>query len=174
MSLLRCFVVKLFLNFSFSIFPTFQCLSCIFCHVKKFLSFFRWVTPFRLSFFHFSGDHFITFERATIENFMFQQWYLIKKLLWIFLASPTQRTRHETFWVLYQELLLMNVSETVCGIVLALLWFRIIGKTKKDLVFTITHICLINQASMYHPEAYSELCQTSKMERFAKIASFRR
>ena len=32
----RCYVVKLFLYFSFFIFPPFQCLSCISCYVKNF------------------------------------------------------------------------------------------------------------------------------------------
>ena len=60
----------------------------------------------------------------------------IKKLLWLlFLVSPTQRIHRETFWVLYRELLLMNVSKTVRRIVLVLLWFRIIGKTIKTLGF---------------------------------------
>ena len=44
-------------------------------------------------------------------------------------------THHETFWVLYRELLLMNVSKAVWGIVLVLPWFRIIGKTMKTLGF---------------------------------------
>ena len=48
------------------------------------------------------------------------QWLLMKKLMWTFVAFPAQRN-HETFWVLYQELFLMNVSKTVCGIVLVLL-----------------------------------------------------
>ena len=48
-----------------------------------------------------------------------------KKAL-VFLASPTQRTHYEIFWILHREFLLMNVSKTVCGIVLVLLWFWII------------------------------------------------
>ena len=88
-----------------------------------------------------------------------------KKRLWMFLASPTQRTHHhETLWIFYQESLLMNFSTIVRGITLVLLWFRIIVKTINKLVFTITHICSIYQVSMHHREAYPEPCQTSKMK----------
>ena len=58
----------------------------------------------------------------------------VKRILWIFLASSTQRTDPENFWFLYQ-LLLMNVSKTVWGIVLVFPWFQIIGKTIKTLGF---------------------------------------
>ena len=69
-----------------------------------------------------------------------------KKLLWIFLASPTQRSHHETFWLLYRELLLMNVSKPACRIVLVLLWFCITDKTIKTLGFhNNTH--LLDQSS---------------------------
>ena len=63
---------------------------------------------------------------------------------------------------------LMNVLKTGCRIVLVFLWFRIIGKTIKTLGFPVTHIYSICQVSMCHSDAYSEPCQTSKMERFAK------
>ena len=45
--------------------------------------------------------------------------------MWILLASPTQRTHHDTFWILCRKLFLMNVSKTVYGIVLVLLWLQI-------------------------------------------------
>ena len=45
--------------------------------------------------------------------------------MWILLASPTQRIHHETFWILCRKLFLMNVSKTVYGIVLVLLWLQI-------------------------------------------------
>ena len=67
--------------------------------------------------FHFQGQHFITLERATIDNLI------------------AQRTHRETFWVLHRELLLMNVSKTEWEIVLVLLWFRIFGNTVKTLSF---------------------------------------
>ena len=76
-----------------------------------------------------------------------------KKHLWIFLASPIQKTHHETFWV---------------WTVLVLLWFRIIGKTIKTYGF---HNNTFAQVLMYHQEVYSEPCQTSKMKRFLKIVS---
>ena len=47
-----------------------------------------------------------------------------------------QRIHHETFWVLYRELVLMNVSETVCRIVLVLLWFPVIDKTIRNTWFS--------------------------------------
>ena len=92
---------------------------------------------------------------------------MIKKLLWIFLASPTQRIHQETFWILFRELLLINFSKRVYGNVLFLLWFR----TIKTLDFTITHISLISEVSMYHLGLYSEPCQTSKVERSPKIVN---
>ena len=46
------------------------------------------------------------------------------------LAFPNQRIHHETFWVLYQELVIENVLKTVCGIVLVLLWFRMSSMTQ--------------------------------------------
>ena len=45
-------------------------------------------------------------------------------------------------------MLLMNVSKTVCGIVLVLTLFRIIGKTIKTLGFH-NNIHLLNQSSLY-------------------------
>ena len=45
-------------------------------------------------------------------------------------------SKNPLWWnLLYRELLLMNVSKTVCGIILVLLWFQIIGKTIKTLGF---------------------------------------
>ena len=98
-------------------------------------------SPFWLSFFyllHFQGEPFITLEKAIKDNLKLQQWFLTKKLLWIFLTSTTQKTdRH-------REILWMNVSKMMYGIVLVLLWLWVIGKTeKKHLVFTITHIFLV-------------------------------
>ena len=69
--------------------------------------------------------------------------------MWIFLGSSTQRTHQDTFWVLHRELLLMNVSKTVSGIVLVLLWFCIIGKTIKTLGFhNITHLLDLSSLDM--------------------------
>ena len=70
---------------------------------------------------------------------------------------PTQRTHHETFWVLCPKLMLMNVSSTVFGIVLVFLWFQIIGKRIKTLGF--------HNNTIKHPEP----CQTYKMEHFWKL-----
>ena len=56
------------------------------------------------------------------------------------------------------RIIVNEYPKTVCGIVLVLLWFRIIGKTIKT--FGFHKLC--------HPEEYSEPCQTSEMERFAK------
>ena len=80
-----------------------------------------------------------------------------KALVNISSISKSKDPNHETFRVLYRELLLMNVSKIVCGILLVLLWFRIISKTIKTHGYAITSIC-------------SEPCQTSKIECFAKIA----
>ena len=61
----------------------------------------------------------------------------------------------------------MTVSKTVCGIILVLLSFRIIGKTIKTLGFqNNTHLL-----DLCHPEAFSEPCQTFKMEHFAKMGN---
>ena len=48
-----CYIVKLFLYFSFFVSPPFQCLSCTSCRVKKFYYFFRWLPSFWWSFFSF-------------------------------------------------------------------------------------------------------------------------
>ena len=96
----RCYVVKLALYFSFFIFTRFQCLCCISCCVKNWNYFFRWLASL-----------WWTLEKATMSNFKFQWWFLIKKLLRLFLASPTQRTHLESFWVLYREFLSINVSK---------------------------------------------------------------
>ena len=81
------------------------------------------------------------------------------------------KDHHETFWVLYWELLLMDVSKTACGIVLVLLWFWIIGKAIKTPNFPNMLKCSISQVSMCHSEAYSESCQASTMDLSAKIDS---
>ena len=150
---LCCFyIVKLFLYFSFFIFYPFQCLACISCYVKNFKFYSR---IFLVILFHFQGEHFMTLKRATIRNNL------------KFLTSPAERTHHEIFSVLYQEMLLMNVTKTVFRIVLP--WFQITSKIIKDFIFIVIQIFLINQVSMCHPEAYSEPCQISKTKRFAKI-----
>ena len=66
----------------------------------------------------------------------------------------------------------MNVSKTVCRVLLVLLWFQIIGKTIKTLDFH-NNTYFLDQASLdvCHPAAYSEPCQTSTMECFAKAAN---
>ena len=64
---------------------------------------FRWLKSFWWFFFQFEGkSHYRQLQVLII---------LTKELLWIFLASPTQRTHHKTFWVFFLELLLMNVSK---------------------------------------------------------------
>ena len=57
-------------------------------------------------------------------------------------------------------------QKTVCGIVLVLLWFRIIDKPIWTLSFHKSTYLLD-----LHPEAYSEPCQTSKLENFARIVN---
>ena len=101
---LCCFyIVKLFLYFSFFIFYPFQRLACISCYVKNFKFYSR---IFLVILFHFQGEHFMTLKRATIINNL------------KFLTSPAERTHHEIFSVLYQEMLLMNVTKTAFRIVL--------------------------------------------------------
>ena len=111
-------LLKFSYTFCFSFFPSFQCFSWISCHVKNFYYF---------------------LEKKIIKSHYRQLQVPImtfpKKVLVIFLASWTQRTHYETFWVLYRKLLLINVSKTVCGIDLVFLWLRFIGKTIKILGF---------------------------------------
>ena len=121
-------------RFSSPTFP-FQCLSCIFRYVKKFYFLGEVARIFLVMLFSFLKRTLYNTWKGHYRQLQVLIMTLIKKLLWIFVAFRTQRTHQETFWVLYRELLLMNVLETVCGIVLVLLWFRIIGKIVKTLVF---------------------------------------
>ena len=103
-----CYVVKLFLYFSFFIFPSFQCL----CHMKNCYFFLDGSHLFGDSFFIFKECYYNTrkrlYRQLQVPIIIFN-----KKALELFLASPTQRTHHEIFWVLYRELFLMNVSKAV-------------------------------------------------------------
>ena len=86
---LSCYKTLFILFFSFS--STFQCLSCISCHVKNFYYF--------LDGSHLLGD-FFSFLRRTLHNTWISHYRQLqvpimifnKELLWIFLVSPTQRT----------------------------------------------------------------------------------
>ena len=81
--------------------PSFQCLSCMSFQVKNFYYF--WGGR------HLFGDLFFIFTENTLKHWkshyrqnqivfkVFNSRSLIKKLLWMFLASPTQTTHHETF-----------------------------------------------------------------------------
>ena len=105
-SVVGCYAVKLIFYFSFFIFSPFQWLCYISCYVKNFLGGS-----------HLFGDSVSIFKENTWKSYYRQLQVIImsfnkkKKLLWIFLASPTQRTHNETCWVLHRELLLMNVSK---------------------------------------------------------------
>ena len=59
--------------------------------------------------------------------------YKLKKALMN--VSSIAHSKNNSFWVLHQELLLMNVSKTVCRSALVLLWLRTIGKAMKTLRF---------------------------------------
>ena len=86
---LSCYKTLFILFFSFS--STFQCLSCISCHVKNFYYF--------LDGSNLLGD-FFTFLRRTRHNTSISHYRQLqvpimifnKEVLWIFLVSPTQRT----------------------------------------------------------------------------------
>ena len=139
----RCYAVKLFLYFSFFI-PhlSFSMSFLYFSLCEKICYFLGEVARiFLVMLFSFLKRTLYNTWKGHYRQLQVLIMTLIKKLLWIFVAFRTQRTHHETFWVLYRELLLMNVLETVCGIVLVLLWFRIIGKIVKTLVFhSNTHL----------------------------------
>ena len=114
---------------------------------EEFFLFFRSLASFWWFFIHFLRRTLYNTWKSHDKQLQFPIMIFNKKLLWIFLASPTQKNHHETFWVLYREGLLMNVSKTVCGIVLVLLWFRTIGKTIKTLGFhNNTH--LLDQSNL--------------------------
>ena len=105
-SIVGWYAVKLIFYFSFFIFSPFQWHCYISCYVKNFLGGS-----------HLFGDSVSVFKENTWKSYYRQLQVIImsfnkkKKLLWIFLASPAQRNHNETYWVLYRELLLMNVSK---------------------------------------------------------------
>ena len=121
-------LLNISLYFWFSLFPPFQYLSCISCYVKN-LNYYLGGSIFLVILFSFSRRTLCNTWKRHYRQLLVLIMILTKRLLWIFLASPTQKTQNETFWVLYRKLLLMNISKRVGGIVLAFLWFRIIGKT---------------------------------------------
>ena len=92
-------VVWLFIHFSFfiyfSIFNVFL-LSLAMSIIFYFLGGLHLFGDFSFII-HFQGEHFKTLEKATRGNTKFQWWFLTKKLLWLFLASPTQRDNHKNF-----------------------------------------------------------------------------
>ena len=114
---------------------------------EEFFLFFRSLASFWWFFIHFLRRTLYNTWKSHDKQLQFPIMIFNKKLLWIFPASPTQKNHHETFWVLYREGLLMNVSKTVCGIVLVLLWFRTIGKTIKTLGFH-NNTLLLDQSNL--------------------------
>ena len=92
-------VVWLFIHFSFfiyfSIFNVFL-LSLAMSIIFYFLGGLHLFGDFSFII-HFQGEHFKTLEKATRVNTKFQWWFVTKKLLWLFLASPTQRDNHKNF-----------------------------------------------------------------------------
>ena len=91
----------------------------------KLLLFFRWLASFWGSFFQF-------LRRTLYNTWKSQHQVLIMifdKKAFVNISAISNSKKHKTFWILYQEFLLMNASERVYGIVLVLLLFRTIGKT---------------------------------------------
>ena len=109
----------LFIIFHFSI--TF--LYLFLCEV--FLLFLRWIASFWWFFFSF-----LTRTRCNT-------WKSYNRQLQILTSNFNKKSFCEyfwhlflePFWVLYRKLLSINISKTVCGVVLVLFWFRISCKT---------------------------------------------
>ena len=123
MSLIFFLYFLLFIIFHFSI--TF--LYLFLCEV--FLLFLRWIASFWWFFFSF-----LTRTRCNT-------WKSYNRQLQILTSNFNKKSFCEyfwhlflePFWVLYRKLLSINISKTVCGVVLVLFWFRISCKTTKTL-----------------------------------------
>ena len=99
---------------------------------KEFLLFLR---CFASSFWWF----FFSFLRRILYN-TWKSYYKQLELLYklkkaLVNVSSIAHSKNNSFWVLHQELLLMNVSKTVCRSALVLLWLRTIGEAMKTLRF---------------------------------------
>ena len=124
--------------FRFSFFPCFQCLHCIlyFLPCEEFLLFFLVPLTFFMILFSFLKENTLQHLREPLLTTSSSNNDSLWKSSCEYLSiSNSKNPRHETFWILYWELLLMNVSKIVCGIVLVLPWSRIIDKTIKILGF---------------------------------------
>ena len=153
----RCYVVKLFLYFSFFIFPHFQFLSCISCHVKNFYYFLGGSHVFDDSFFIFKETYYNTWKsyiQLQVPVMIFNKEALVS-------ISSISNSKNPT-WNLLSFVSRIVVNECLKNSVqncLVLLWFRIIGENIKAFGFH------------NNTQAFSEPCQTSKMERFAEIVN---
>ena len=86
----RCYVAKLFLYFSFFIFPPFQFLSCISYHMKNFVIF-KVARIFLVILFSFVKRTLYNSWKSHYWQLQLPMMIFNKNTLWIFLASPTQR-----------------------------------------------------------------------------------
>ena len=120
----RCYSVKLFLCFAFFISPPFSISLLYLLLYEEFLVFFNYYNFFFFFWggFHLFGDFFFFFfffsflgrvlcniwknHYKQLENPII----IFENFLWIFLASPTTKTHHETFWIFYDKLLLINLT----------------------------------------------------------------
>ena len=133
--------------------PFFQCLPCRSFFVKNFYYFlvshtflYFFFSFLRRTLYNTWKNHYTKFQVSIIFN--------KKAPVSISCISDSNNPPRNLCIVLYQKLLLMNVSETVCRLVLVLLWFRIIGKTIKTHAFHNTHLLDLSSRGVLSPSRH--------------------
>ena len=122
------------LYFSLFTFDPFS-MSFLYLLCQEFLVFFRRLASFSILFSVLKRTFYIAWKSHHRQLQVPIMAFNKEALLNISCIFNSKNPHHQTFWFLHRELLLMTLSKTVCGIALVLLWFRIIGQTKKTLGF---------------------------------------
>ena len=131
-SVVGCYAVKLIFYFSFFIFSPFQWLCYISCYVKNFLGGS-----------HLFGDSVSIFKENTWKSYYRQLQVIImsfnKKKTLVNISSISNSKNPQWNLLSFASRIVVNEClKTVCGFVLVLIWFQIIGNTIKTLSFQNT------------------------------------